>query len=113
MHEMSLAEAVLQQVEATARREQAQRVTRIILEIGELASVEVDALIFCFDAASRSTLAEDAKLEITLIEGHGHCQACGKEQAIHAFGQACAACSSYRLEATTGTEMRVREIEII
>jgi Zn finger protein HypA/HybF involved in hydrogenase expression len=36
MHEMSLAEGVLQLVEDTARRENAQRVKLVVLEIGRL-----------------------------------------------------------------------------
>ena len=39
MHEMSLAEGILQLVEETARRESAQRVTTIVLEIGQLSAV--------------------------------------------------------------------------
>ena len=40
MHEMSLAEGVLQLVEDTAQREGAQRVKLVVLEIGQLSSVE-------------------------------------------------------------------------
>ena len=40
MHEMSLAEGVLQLVEETAQRENAQRVKLVVLEIGRLSSVE-------------------------------------------------------------------------
>ena len=50
MHEMSLAEGVLQLVEETAMRENAQRVKLVVLEIGRLSSVEPEALRFCFEA---------------------------------------------------------------
>jgi len=113
MHEMSLAENMLELVIETARREQAQRVRRIILDIGTLAAVEADALSFCFDAVARGTVAEGAILEIIVIDAAGHCQDCGEGQAIAAFGEACRRCGSYRLEATTGTGMQVREIDIV
>ena len=48
MHEMSLAESVLQLVEETAIREKAQRVKLVVLEIGRLSSVEPEAMRFCF-----------------------------------------------------------------
>ena len=57
MHEMSLAESVLQLVEETASREQAQRVKLVILEIGRLSSVEPDAMRFCFEAVTSGSPA--------------------------------------------------------
>ena len=44
MHEMSLAEGMLQLVEDGARRHAATGVTAVWLEIGALSQVEVDAL---------------------------------------------------------------------
>ena len=57
MHEMSLAEGVLQIIEETARREGARRVKQVVLEIGRLSSVEASALAFCFDVVTRGSVA--------------------------------------------------------
>ena len=76
MHEMSLAEGVLQLVEDTARRENAQRVKLVVLEIGRLSSVQPDALRFCFDAVTRGGIARDAALEIVDVPGAGWCMQC-------------------------------------
>lgn len=112
MHEMSLAEGILQLVEDTAAREGASRVSRVILDVGELASVEVEALTFCFDVVTRGGVAEGAKLEIDRVPGAGWCMPCGKTVPMHEhFGQ-CPDCGSAQVQATQGTEMRVREIEI-
>ena len=64
MHEMSLAESILQIVEETARSSAADQVRAVRLEIGTLSHVERDALRFCFDAVTRGTLADGARLEI-------------------------------------------------
>ncbi|MDD2742151.1 MAG: hydrogenase maturation nickel metallochaperone HypA, partial [Rhodocyclaceae bacterium] len=64
MHEMSLAEGILQLVEDTARREQAKTVKTIVLEIGRLSAVEPEALKFCFAAVTRGSIAQDATLEV-------------------------------------------------
>ena len=64
MHEMSLAEGVLQLIEDSARQEEFSKVTTVWLEIGQLAGVEVEAMRFCFDAVTRGSLAEGANLEI-------------------------------------------------
>lgn len=112
MHEMSLAEGILALVEATARREQARRVKRVILEIGALASVEVEALRFCFDAVTRTSLAENAALDIIPLAGRGWCMPCGREVALTALADACPHCGSFQVHPVAGMEMRVKEIDI-
>jgi hydrogenase nickel incorporation protein HypA/HybF len=112
MHEMSLAEGILQLVEETARREQAQCVKTIVLEIGQLASVEVSALEFCFTAVASAGPANGARLVIVEVPGAGVCQACGRQLAMETLFGVCPDCGSHRLQPTAGMEMRVREIEI-
>jgi hydrogenase nickel incorporation protein HypA/HybF len=69
MHEMTLAENVLQIVEDAARRESLRRVHTVWLEIGQISSVEPEAMRFCFDAVTRDSVAEGARLEIVTTAG--------------------------------------------
>jgi hydrogenase nickel incorporation protein HypA/HybF len=112
MHEMSLAEGVLQLVEETARRENARRVKVVVLEIGRLSSVEPEALKFCFAAVTRGSIAGEAVLEIVELSGVGWCLACSATVAMSERYGSCPRCGGYQLQPTRGTEMRVREIEI-
>ena len=112
MHEMSLAESMLQLVEETARREHANQVKTIFVEIGQLACVEPEALKFCFEAVSRRTMAEGSQLEIMSIAGTAHCPQCQQVVPMQALYDACPTCAFHPLQPISGTEMRVREIEI-
>ncbi len=112
MHEMSLAEGILQLVEETARREQAQRVKTVVLEIGQLSSVEASALEFCFSAVATEGPARGTRLVIVDVPGAGECLACGLAVPMDSLFGICSGCGSHRLRPTAGTEMRVREIEI-
>lgn len=112
MHEMSLAEGMLQLVEETARREQAQRVKSIVLEIGQLSSVETSALEFCFAAVAAGGPADGARLVIVDVPGAGRCLSCGRTVVMESLFGVCPDCGSHRLQATAGTEMRIREMEI-
>ncbi len=112
MHEMSLAEGVLQLVEDGARANAATGVTTVWLEIGALAQVEVDALRFCFDAVTRGTIAEGARLEIATPPGLAWCMPCGRQVPVAQRGDACPHCGSHQLQVIRGDEMRVTEIEI-
>ena len=112
MHEMALAEGILQLVEETARREHAQRVKLVVLEIGQLSTVEPQALKFCFDAVTRGSIANEATLEIVNVPGVGWCMECAETLPMQELFGICPQCGSYQMQATGGTEMRVKEIEI-
>lgn len=112
MHEMSLAEGVLQLVEETALRERAQRVKLVVLEIGRLSSVEPEALKFCFEAVTHGSIAQGARLEVLDVPGAGWCMPCGETVPMTENYCACPKCGSYQVQPTDGTEMRVKEIEI-
>lgn len=112
MHEMSLAEGVLQLVEDTARRESAHRVKLVVLEIGRLSSVEPEAIRFCFEAVTHGGIAQGAALEIIAVPGAGWCMPCAETVAMEELYGACPKCGSHQVQPTGGTEMRVKEIEI-
>ena len=112
MHEMSLAEGMLQLVEEGARRNAASGVKAVWLEIGALSQVEVDSLRFCFDAVTRGSLAEGARLEIVTKPGLAWCMPCGTQVPIARRGDACPQCGSHQLQVTGGERMRVLDIEI-
>jgi hydrogenase nickel incorporation protein HypA/HybF len=112
MHEMALAEGILQLVEETAQREHAQRVKLVVLEIGQLSTVEADALKFCFDAVTKGSIASGAALEIVRVPGVGWCMECAATLPMQELFGACPQCGGYQMQATGGTEMRVKEIEI-
>ncbi len=111
MHEMALAENVLQIVEEAARREGFRQVRTLWLEIGQLSSVEPDAMRFCFEAVARGSVAAAARLEIVLTPGAAWCNACRRRVSLGQLGTACPHCGGYRLRLTEGTEMRVKQLE--
>jgi hydrogenase nickel incorporation protein HypA/HybF len=112
MHEMSLAEGVLQLIEDAARQQAFAKVRTVWLEIGQLSGVEPEAMAFCFDAVTRGSIAQGASLEIITLPGTGWCMACARTVPMtEVFGE-CPACSSHQMQVTGGTEMRVKELEV-
>jgi hydrogenase nickel incorporation protein HypA/HybF len=109
---MSLMEGVLQLMEDAALRQKFSRVTAVWLEIGQLAGVEAEAMRFCFDAATRGSVAEGATLEILTIPGSAWCAQCSASVAMSEVPGACPLCGTYQLRVTGGTEMRLKELEV-
>lgn len=112
MHEMSLAEGVLQLIEDAAQREKFAQVKTVWLEIGQLACVEPQALAFCFEAVTRGSIAAGARLEIISTPGCGWCLACATTVPMTDLHALCPRCGSGALQASGGTEMRVKELEV-
>jgi len=76
MHEMSIAMAVVGQVEAAARRSGAHAALSVRLRVGELAGVVPDALAFSFELARVGTVAHGAELIVESVAARAHCGAC-------------------------------------
>jgi len=112
MHEMSLAEGVLQLIEDAAVDQGFSRVTLVCLEIGQLSCVEREALAFCFAAVTRGSIAEGARLEMLEVPGSGWCRPCGQAVAMEQLYDPCPRCGGYQVQVTGGTEMRVKELEV-
>lgn len=107
MHELSLAGGILTVVEQAAARERFRRVKVLRLEVGALAGVEVRALRFALEAIAPGTCLEGARVEIDAPPASAWCLACDASVSIRERTQACPRCGGHRLQATSGTELRV------
>jgi hydrogenase nickel incorporation protein HypA/HybF len=112
MHEMSLAEGVLQVIEDAVHKDRFEKVTTVWLEVGQLSGVEPQAMAFCFDAVTRGSVAEGARLEIISLPGQGWCMACSKTVAMNEVFGECPDCGGFQMQVTGGTEMRIKELEV-
>lgn len=112
MHELSICEGIVQILEQQAPIQTYSRVKVVWLEIGVFAGVELASLRFSFEAVTRETLAEGARLEIISIPGRGKCSSCGKRAALDERFSACPRCGAYPLQVTSGEELRVKALEV-
>jgi hydrogenase nickel incorporation protein HypA/HybF len=109
---MALAESVLGIIEDYAQRESFRRVKTVRLEIGRMAGVELEAMRFCFDAVTRGSVAERATLDIVVVPGSGWCMKCSEPVELAELYGECPRCGSSQVQVTSGTQMRVKELEV-
>ena len=112
MHEISICEGILQVLEAEAIKQGFSKIKTVFLEIGDLSSIELDALSFGFDVVTKNSVADGAKLEIIRIAGTAWCMKCAKSVIIKRRFDECPDCGSYQLQTTGGNEMRIKELEV-
>lgn len=113
MHEMSLCEGIREVLVAQASAHQAERITRVRLEIGRFAGVEKPALAFAFDVVMKGSPAEGAALEMLDLPATAACMGCGEIVEIEDRLAPCPQCGSGQLVPRTGDEMRIKDLEVI
>jgi len=112
MHELSIAISIIELAEEEAKKANAISISKIEVEIGTMAGVEIDALQFCWDSAIEGTMAGSAELIIHSIPGEAHCLECGKDFPIEHFFAECPNCKSFRYQVTKGKELRVSSLMV-
>lgn len=109
MHEMGIICEVLDQV---ARRAGEAKVRRIVLEVGRLTAVDLDALRFAFELACPETPLAGAELDIIDIVGQARCNSCSATIEVDWPVGMCS-CGGIDLEWLAGDELRIRGMEVI
>lgn len=112
MHEMAIAEGILDIALDYAARNDAQQVQCISLLLGEMAGVETEALQFCFESLARGTIAEKAELKLHMMPLLGRCTDCGKQTHIERYNFVCPECGAGPLEILSGRELQVEYLEV-
>jgi len=112
MHELAVCQGLMDQVAQIARREHAERITRILLSIGPLSGVEPRLLADAFPVAAAGSVAEGAELVIDEAPVRVRCRSCGAESTAAANRLLCGACGDYRTQLLSGDEMLLTSLEL-
>lgn len=78
MHEYSIVAALIDQVEQQVHAHNATGVSRLHVDIGELAGVELDLLATAYDTFRDGTVCAGADLEIHPVAASWRCRGCGR-----------------------------------
>lgn len=112
MHELSLAQNIVDIVTEQCQKNLADKVTDVWLEIGVLSCVEQNALEFCFDMACKNTPAENCKLHFISVPAQAYCWQCAKTVEVHNYQDECPECGYALLQRQSGDELRIKEIAV-
>jgi len=112
MHEVGIAQGILDIVEKEVKKNSASNVNRVKLIIGEFTGVVKEALEFALDIIKKNTSAHNAEFVIETIKLKTYCQECdntfvGKEEA-HFL---CPNCNGI-LNIVAGKELRIDFIDV-
>ncbi len=113
MHELSIAQALIEQIDAQARQHGAGAVGRVVVRIGVLSGVEPALLATAFPLAAAGGVAESAELVLEPLPARARCTSCGAEFDAPANRLVCPHCGEWRTELLAGDELILASLELI
>jgi len=112
MHELPIAESVLNIALRHAEKEDAARITDLYLLIGQLSSIVDDSIQFYWDIISRDTIAQGATLHFERIPMQMLCLDCGQSYHPDPGTLVCPHCGGAHIQVAKGDEFRLESIAI-
>jgi hydrogenase nickel incorporation protein HypA/HybF len=111
VHELGIAQSVLDIVLEEGRRHALKRISIIRLQVGALAAVVPESLTFCFEMVSQDTMAAAAQLIIETVPIVVRCSFCANvfEVTDHVF--ICSQCQEPAMDMVSGRDLAVASIE--
>jgi hydrogenase nickel incorporation protein HypA/HybF len=112
MHEMGIANSILETVGKELQRYPGSRPVKVGVRIGELAAVDPEALSFSFEALTKDTEWEGLALEIEFRPRRHRCQGCLREFDVKDYDFQCPQCGEMNSECIGGEELDLAFLEV-
>lgn len=113
MHEMSIVQALIEQVEAEVEKSgEKGRVTRLDLVIGRLSGVHADSIRFAYEFLSKDSILDGAELRISEPSAYLACHACDHREPISDLEMHCPDCGSGDVVIEGGRDLVLQSIEL-
>jgi hydrogenase nickel incorporation protein HypA/HybF len=113
VHELSICQALVEQLEEVARAQNGRRIEFVEVGIGPLSGVEPQLLQRAFPLAAAGSLAENAQLHLEALPVRVHCDDCGSDSDATASRLVCRHCGNWRTRLLSGDELLLTRVEII
>lgn len=111
MHELGIVFNIIKTVEQLGEENSLEKVSAVILEIGEVSGVVPQFLTECWGwAVKEYPLLENSELRVEKIEAVTICDDCGKTYPTMEYAKICPHCKSENTYLVTGNEVNIKEI---
>jgi hydrogenase nickel incorporation protein HypA/HybF len=112
MHEMGIANSVLEAVRTEMGLHPGTYPCKVGVRIGEMAAIDPEALRFCFEAIILGTDLESLALGIEVCPRRHRCQLCGREFVVRDYDSRCPQCANLETTCISGDELELAYLEI-
>jgi hydrogenase nickel incorporation protein HypA/HybF len=112
MHELAVAQSIVDTVSAALKSRPTGRITTIRLRIGRLTDIAPEALQFGFTALTRDTKLAETSLIIDSVPIMAVCRACEHTFAVEDFRFVCPRCRAHTTDMVQGDELEIESMDI-
>ncbi|MEW6262364.1 MAG: hydrogenase maturation nickel metallochaperone HypA [Thermodesulfobacteriota bacterium] len=112
MHEMSIAQSILDIVREEMARHQVRKLEAINVAVGRLSAVVPSSLSFCFKILTDATDLSEVQLKIREVPLGYSCFECGHEFTAEEMTFVCPHCGADGPRLTAGRDMNIESIEV-
>jgi hydrogenase nickel incorporation protein HypA/HybF len=113
VHELAVTESIAAICLKHARRNNARRILKVNIKLGELTGIVDHYVSFYWDMVTKDTIAEGSELHFNKIPVVARCTACGEEFHVEEYDLTCPKCGKVdHTELVSGREFTVESIEI-
>ena len=112
MHELSIVHHILEIATQEVKKANAVSVDQIDLDIGVLSGIEMEALLFAWDACVPNTVLSGAKRQINRIPATSQCLVCQHEFEVNDHFAPCPLCGDYQTELLRGKELKIKSLVV-
>ena len=112
MHELGVATQICDVVTRVMEEHSASKVGEITVDVGKLSCIDPSSLEFCFEAITRGTKLEKARLKIEEISPKAKCRSCHREYDVSPDDFRCKFCGSTDFDVLVGSEISIRQVEV-
>jgi len=113
VHELSIANSLVETAAEAAREAGASKVTIVYLRLGLMAGVVKSSLEFCYELAAQDTLLEGSRLEIEQLPVEIYCPTCQEVVELPSVQWFhCPRCDTPSDDIRQGKELEIESLEI-
>lgn len=112
MHEYSVVQALLEQIETVAKENDAQKVTKIIVKIGVMSGAEPHLLEIAFNTFKEKTICDGAEFVMNVQPLTIECQTCKSISELEKIHYCCPKCESIDVKVIDGEDMFLMSLEM-
>ena len=112
MHEMSIAQSLVDILNQEMIKHHANVLKSVRLRIGQLSAIVPESLSFCFGVMTSGTSMEGAELVMDIVPLKGTCRACSRSFEIENYVFTCPHCGSSDIDTIAGQDLSVVEMEV-
>ncbi len=112
MHEYSVVQALLEQIEDIAKKNEATKVSKIVVKIGVMSGIETHLLEIAFNTFKEKTICDGAEFVLNIQPLKIRCNSCYQESELEKIHYCCQLCQSTDVTVIDGEDMFLMSLEM-